>query len=69
MTLCVLTDADFFARQDERAQREKLESERTQLEAQSAAFREDIEDLRQKLESSRQLAAGSQADEQIRLPI
>jgi Skp family chaperone for outer membrane proteins len=69
MTLCVLTDADVFARQDERAQREKLESERTQLEAQSAAFREDIEDLRQKLESSRQLAAGSQADEQIRLPI
>ena len=69
MTLCVLTDADVFARQDERAQREKLESERTQLEAQFAAFREDIEDLRQKLESSRQLAAGSQADEQIRLPI
>ena len=69
MTLCVLTDAYVFAWQDERAKREKLESERTQLEAQSAAFRDEIENLRKELESNIELVAGSPADEQIRLPI
>ena len=54
--------------QDERAERQKLESERTQLEAQSAAFRDEIQNLRQELESSKWLAASLPADDQIRLP-